>query len=162
MKNTLLKVVFGICIITFSACAPVKFYSNADLTKKSALKYYTVKPFIEIERDLATNNVVKSTVIYLPDLENPQFMDVRDGLGSRKVELKLSEGSINTLTIASDPKIAESIEAVGTLAAKVASAAQDLTTLKGLPPKVAATTITELYEVIMTNGVTSLRKVEIK
>lgn len=162
MRNTFIKVVTGIAILAFTGCAPVKFYSNAELTQKSGLKYYTVKPYLVVERDPSTSNVIKASVVYMPDLENPQYMVVKDGLGSRKVDLKLTEGSINTISLATDPKIAESIEALATLAAKGTAAIADLSTLKGVYPKAASSAVTELYEVIMTNGTTSLKKIDIK
>lgn len=162
MKNTLIKVVTGIAILAFTGCAPVKFYSNAALTQKSGLKYYTVKPYLLVERDPATSNVLKASVVYMPDLENPQYMVVKDGLGSRKVDLKLTEGSINTISLATDPKIAESIEALATLAAKGTQAITDLAMLKGVYPTAASSSVTELYEVIMANGVTTVKKIDIK
>ena len=136
--------------------------SNAALTQKSGLKYYTVKPYLLVERDPATSNVLKASVVYMPDLENPQYMVVKDGLGSRKVDLKLTEGSINIISLATDPKIAESIEALATLAAKSTAALADLSALKGVYPTAPSSTVTELYEVIMANGTTSVKKIDIK
>jgi hypothetical protein len=72
MKNTILVVLVSVFIYAFNGCAPVQFYSNKSLTEKTGLKYYTVKPFLHVERDPETNRVVKATVIYLPDLANPQ------------------------------------------------------------------------------------------
>jgi hypothetical protein len=98
----------------------------------------------------------------MPDLENPQYLVVKDGMGSRKVDLKLTEGSINTISLATDPKIAESIEAIASLAAKSTQAITDLAALKGVYPPAASSSVTEFYEVIMSNGITTVRKVEIK
>jgi len=162
MKNTLINLVAGIVILAFSGCTPVKFYSNAELTLRSGLKYYTVKPYLLVERDPVTSNVLKASVVYMPDLENPQYMVVKDGLGSRKVDLKLTEGSINTISLSTDPKIAESIEALATLAAKGTAAIADLSALKGVYPGAASSSFTELYEVIMANGETTVKKVDIK
>lgn len=162
MKNALIKLVTGFFIFTFVSCAPVKFYSNPELTKKSGLKYYTVKPYLMVEKELSSGNTLKATIVYMPDLANPQYMVVRDGLGSRKVDLKLTEGSINTISVASDPKIAEMVEAFAALAAKGTAALEDLNALKGLPLTGTSTTITEIYEVVMENGATTFRKVEIK
>jgi hypothetical protein len=162
MKNTLSKVVTSILFLTLVGCAPVKFYSNSELTQKSGLKYYTVKPYLLVERDPATGNILKATVVYMPDLENPQYMVVRDGLGSRKVDLKLTEGSINTISVATDPKIAESLEALATLAAKGTAALADLSALKGVYPTAVSSSVTELYEVFMVNGVTTVKKIDIK
>ena len=162
MKNALIKVVTGSLIFAFAGCAPVKFYSNSGLTQKSGLKYYTVKPFLLVERDPVSNNVLKATALYLPDLENPQYMVIKDGLGSRKVDLKLTDGSINTLGVATDSKIAETIDALAALISKSTTAITDLSAFKGQPQAVAALAITELYEIFMVNGVTTLKKIEIR
>lgn len=142
MKNTLIKLVTGIFIPAFTGCAPVKFYSNSELTKKSGLKYYTVKPYLLVERDPANNSIVKATILYLPDLENPQYMAMKDGFGSKKIDLKLTDGSINTFGLESDPKITETITALSGLISKTVSASTGPATLKGIPPAAASTTIT--------------------
>ena len=121
MKNALIKLVSGIFILALAGCASVKFYSNAEMTKKSGLKYYTVKPYLQVERDLTNNSIVKATILYLPDLENPQYIAVKDGLGSRKLDLKLTDGYISTFGSESDPKIAETITALGSLVSKTTS-----------------------------------------
>jgi hypothetical protein len=162
MKNTFLKLVPAVIILAFAGCTPVKFYSNAELTKKSGLKYYPVKPYLQVERETVNNTIVKAMILYLPDLENPQFIALNDGLGSKKLDLKLTDGSINTFGMESDPKIAETITAFSALLSKTATAITDLSTLKGVPPTAAPTTITELYDIIMTNGLTSVRRIEIK
>ena len=162
MKHTILRTAICLALAALTGCSPVKFYSNSGLTESSGLKYYTVKPYLMVEKDAVSSNVLKVTVIYMPDLENPQYMVVKDGLGARKVDLKLSEGSISTLGLSTDPKIAESIEALSALISKSASAIDDLSNLKGIPPVAASNTVTELYEVTMSNGATSVRRVEIK
>ena len=161
MKNSLITLVTGILILAFTCCSSVKFYSNAELTKKSGLKYYTVKPYLQVERETVNNSIVKATILYLPDLENPQYIAMKDGLGSRKLDLKLTDGSINTFGLESDPKIAESIAALAALVSKTTTAITDLT-LKGIPNAAAPTTVTELYDITMTNGLTSVKKIEVK
>jgi hypothetical protein len=162
MKNSLITLVTGILILAFIGCSTVKFYSNAELTKKSGLKYYTVKPYLQVERETVNNSIVKATILYLPDLENPQYIAMKDGLGSRKLDLKLTDGSINTFGLESDPKIAESIAALSALVSKTATAITDLSAIKGIPGAAASATITELYDIIMTNGLTSVKKIEVK
>jgi hypothetical protein len=115
-----------------------------------------------VERDQVTNNVLKATILYLPDLENPQYMAIKDGLGSRKLDLKITDGTISTLGLDTDPLIAETLTALSNVVSKTASAVTDLSTLKGVPPTATASTITELYDIVMSNGVTSLRKIEMK
>lgn len=154
MKNALSKIVSGAFILALTGCSPVKFYSNAELTKQAGFKYYTVKPYLQVERDLTSNNVVKATILYLPDLENPQYVAIKDGLGSRKLDLKLTDGTITTLGLDTDPLIAETLTALGNIVSKTASAVTDLATLKGVQPAAASPTITELYDIVMTNRIT--------
>jgi hypothetical protein len=162
MKNALITLVSGVFILAFTGCASVKFYSNSELTKKSGLKYYPAKPFLQVERDVVNDRIVKATILYLPDLENPQYIAVKDGLGSRKLELKLTDGTITTLSLDTDPLIAETLTALGNLVSKTATAVTDLSALKGVPPNAASSTITELYDIIIKNGVTSVKKIEVK
>ena len=162
MKNSIITVIVGLTIFALTGCAPVKFFSNPGLTEKTGLKYYTVKPYLMVERDPENNRVVKVTVIYLPDLANPQYMVIKDGLGSRKVDLKLTDGSINTFGLASDMKIAETIDALAGLISKGTTAITDLSKLKGIPQAAAVSTITELYEILMGPDGTTVKKVELK
>jgi hypothetical protein len=162
MKKRILAVIAGLSAILLTSCAPVKFYSDSALTKKSGLKYYTAKPFLQTEREVNTGNIVKATVIYLPDLSEPVYLVNKDGLGSRKVDVKITDGTISTLGITSDPKISETIESLAALISKTASSVTDLASLKGLPPAATASTVIELYEFLITYDGTSLRKVEFK
>jgi hypothetical protein len=162
MKKSIFAAITGLIILMLTGCAPVKFYSNQGLTEKSGLKYYTSKPYLQVEKDPANNSVVKATVIYLPDLANPQYMVIKDGLGSRKIDLKLTDGSINTLGVATDPKIAETIDALATLISKSTTALTDLSALKGIPQASADVTVTELYEIFMGPDGTTLKRIDFK
>lgn len=98
------KILISVFILAFTGCSPVKFYSNAELTKQSGFKYYTPKPYLQVERDQVTDNIVKATILYLPDLA-----------------------------------------------------------LKVMPPTAASsTTMTEFYDIVMSNGITSVKKIELK
>lgn len=162
MKSESIKIVLGLFLLAFTSCSPVKFYSNSELTKQSGFKYYTAKPYLQVERDQVTNNVLKATILYLPDLENPQYVAIKDGLGSRKLDLKITDGTISTLGLDTDPLIAETLTGLSNVVSKTASAITDLSTLKGVPPTASAPTVTELYDIVMLNGVTSLKKIEVK
>jgi hypothetical protein len=161
MKNALFKLVTGVFFLAFTGCTSVQFYSNPELSKKSGLKYYSVKPYLQVERETVNNSVVKTTVLYLPDLENPQYVAVKDGLGSKKLDIKFTDGSISTFGMDSDAKIAESVAALAALVSKSTTAITDLSTLKGVPGASQATII-ELYEIKMKEGTTHLSKIEIK
>ncbi len=162
MKNAFLNLIMGSLILALVGCTSVKFFSDPGLTKKSGLKYYTVKPYLQVERETVNNTITKANIIYLPDLENPQYIALKDGLGSKKLDLKLSDGSITTFGMETDPKIAESIASLAALLSKTTTAITDLSSLKGIPGVKTSTTVTELYDIIMTNGVTSVRKIEVK
>jgi hypothetical protein len=150
-----------ICAIIFviSGCAPVQFYSNKALTEKSGLKYYTVKPFLHIEREPETNRIVKATVLYLPDLANPQYMIIRDGLNSRKINLKFTNGIIDTFGYTSTGKVGESVDALAAMISKSTDALTDLNTLKSIQPVKAASNTVELYEIVFGTDKTTLREV---
>ncbi len=69
------------------------------------MKFYKVKPCLQVERDAQNNAVLKATIIYLPDLAHPQYLSVKEGLGSKKLDRKLAEGLISTLGISIETKL---------------------------------------------------------
>ena len=162
MKIALFKFLTGIIFLAVTGCTSVQFYSNSELTNKSGLKYYTVKPCLQVEREIVNNTIVKATILYLPDLENPQYIVMKDGLGSKKLDVKLSDGTISTFGLDIDPKIDETIASLTALISKTATAVSDLSTLKGVPGASSPATVTELYDIIITNGITSVKRIEVK
>jgi len=161
MKNTMHVLLVSAIIFVLGGCAPVQFYSNKALTEKSGLKYYTVKPFLHVERDPETSRIVKATVLYLPDLANPQYMVLREGLNSRKVNLKFTNGSIDNFGYTSTGKVGESVDALGALLTKSTDALTDLNALKSMQPVKASSNTVELYEIIFGADKTTLREVTI-
>jgi hypothetical protein len=153
MKKSIFSAIAGLVVFAITGCTSVKFYSDSGLTANTGLKYYTVKPYLLVEREIANNSIVKATVIYLPDLSDPQYMVVKPGLGSAKVSLKLEDGAVNTFGMDSDTKIAETLESLGTFLAKSAGAVVDLSAIKSPQRTDTGTiTITELYEVCINPG----------
>jgi hypothetical protein len=144
-----------------SGCSPVKIFSDPGLTKKTGLKYYTVKPFLQIEREPETNRVVKAVILYLPDISSPQFLAIKDGPGSRKFDLKLTDGTINTIGFTSDTNIPESVEALAALISKGSGAIADLSNLKSPVTVKANANSIELYEIVIEVTGTSLREIKI-
>ena len=162
MKTPALKTIVVLAILPFISCAPVRFSANQGLTDKTGLKFYTVKPFLQVERELETNRIVKATVLYLPDLAHPQYMAVKDGFGSRKVDIKLTDGAINTFGFTSDTKVAESIDALAALLSKGTAALTDLNTLKNPVVIKAASNTVELYEILITDEKTILKEIAVE
>jgi len=162
MKKSIFAAIAGLVILLITGCSPVKIYSNSQLSESTGLRYYTVKPYLQVERDPISNCIVKVSVLYLPDLEKPQYLEVKGGTGSRKLDLKLSDGSLSTFGLDSDSKIAETITSLAGLVSKASSAVTELSSLKTVPQAVASSAVTELYDIIITNGLTTFKKIEIK
>jgi len=161
MKTTIYAAFVSLAIFVFTGCTPVRIYSNKDLTEKSGLKYYSVKPFLHVERDAETNRILKASVIYLPDLADPHYMVIHEGLGSKRVNLKFIDGSISTFGYSSVSKVAESGDALAALLSKSTDALTELNVLKGLQAVKAASNTVELYEIIFGADKTTLREVTI-
>jgi hypothetical protein len=159
MKTTILAALVSLFIFVFIGCAPVRIYSNKSLTEKSGLKYYTVKPYLHVERDSETDRVLKTAVIYLPDLSNPQYLVIRDGLNSRKINLKFKDGSITDFGYSSTGKVSESLDALAAMISKSTDALTDINTLKGLQSAKASSNKVELYEILIDGDKTTLREV---
>jgi hypothetical protein len=159
MKTKILAALVSFYAIVFTGCAPVQIYSNKGLTERTGLKYYTVKPYLHVEREAETNRIVKANVIYLPDLANPQYMVMRDGLNSRKINLKFTDGAINTFGYSSTSKVGESVEALAALVSKGTDAISELGAIKSIQPVKASANTIELYEIIIGPDRTVLREV---
>jgi hypothetical protein len=161
MKKTITELVICFVILAFAGCAPVQIYSNSGLTSRTGLKYYTVKPFLHVEKEAGTNRIVKATVVYLPDLANPQYMIIHDGLNSRKVNLKFTDGAINTFGYSSTSKVPESVDALAAMITKGTDAITELKSVSGLQQAKAPSNTVELYEIVIGADKTTLRKVEV-
>jgi hypothetical protein len=159
MKTAILAVIVSLSILVLTGCTPVQIYSNKSLTEKSGLKYYTVKPFLHVERDTESDRVLKATVIYLPDLANPQYLVIRDGLNSRKINLKFKDGSITDFGYSSTGKVSESVDALAAMISKSTDALTDINTLKSLQSAKTSSNRVELYEIIIDADKTTLREV---
>jgi hypothetical protein len=159
MKTTILAALVSLTVFFISGCAPVKIYSNKGLTEKTGLKYYTVRPFLHVERDPETNRIVKSNVIYLPDLANPQYLVLRDGVNSRKINLKFKEGVLTDFGFSSTGKVGESVDALAAMITKSTDALTELNTLKTLQSAKTSSNTVELYEIIIGPEKTTLREV---
>lgn len=149
----------AICAIVMGSCTPVKFYSDQELKKPTGLKLYTAKPFLLAESDPETGRVVKSSVIYLPDLAHPQYMAVKNAPGASKTDLKLNDGIMTSFGFEFEQLLPESIEAVAALLSKTAGAVEDINGLKGTQGIKAASNTVHLYEIVIEPEKTWLREI---
>jgi len=153
----------GICSLLFcllSGCASVKIYSRPDLTGETGLKFYTAKPYLLVEPNGEKDNVVKTSVVYLPDMANPQYLVMKPGLGKNELKLGLTNGSLSSYGVLSESQIAETINALAALASKSGYAVNAFGQAgnMGVNP-VPAEEKFKLYEIIIETGVTRLKEV---
>jgi len=161
-KLTLLSIVSMVLILTISGCATVKVYSDAELKKETGLKYYPVRPYVLVEYQSGKDNTIKTSVVYLPDLEAPQYMVLKPGLGSSELKMSFKNGALETYGAVAESKLAESMEAFADVLSKSAYAAQTMT----YTPSPEGETDNEsirpfrLYEIINKDGETVLKEVQ--
>jgi hypothetical protein len=103
---------------------------------------------------------MKASVIYLPDLENPQYVTLRNGFGSAKLDLKFTDGKVASISLNTDPSLNEAITSLSGLISKTSSLISDISVEKSSNTAGLSSIITEIYEVIMVNGMTTFRRVE--
>jgi hypothetical protein len=162
MKKLLIAFLACTLLPAFYSCAPVKFYSNSALTEKTGLKYYSVKPYLLVEKESETEKITRSTVLYLPDLANPNFMVVNGGPGAKRAEMKLADGYVTSFGLTTDAGLSESVTSLAKLITEGSGAFADLNTLKAITATNNATFVMELYELIIGPEGTSVKKIEIK
>lgn len=153
MKNSaksgkqVVSVIALVALLTLSGCATVKFYSDPDLKKETGLRYYTLKPYLLVEYKAEKDNTVKTTVVHLPDLSNPQFLKARTGIGKNDIKLTFTNSGLASYGAVSQSQIPELMEAFANILSKSAYAAQAFTG-SGLPASNDSTNYFKLYEII--------------
>ena len=116
-----------VSLILLAGCATVKVYSDAGLKNETGLRFYTLKPYLLVEYMAEKDNTVKTSVIYLPDLSDPQFMFLKPGIGSSELKMSLKNSALESYGVVTDSKLPESMEAFAAMLSKTAYATQTLT-----------------------------------
>ena len=127
MKRLIICLVVLSGIILFTGCATVKVYSDADLKNETGLRSYTLKPYLLVEYMAEKDNTVKTTVVYLPDLANPQYMVLKPGIGSSELKMSFNNSALESYGVVTDSKLPESMEAFAAILSKSAYATQAFT-----------------------------------
>src|SRR5665647_718814 len=127
MKRLIICLVVLSGIILFTGCATVKVYSDADLKNETGLRSYTLKPYLLVEYMAEKDNTVKTTVVYLPDLANPQYMVLKPGIGSGELKMSFNNSALESYGVVTDSKLPESMEAFAAILSKSAYATQAFT-----------------------------------
>jgi hypothetical protein len=158
MKSTVIILSLFFYLL-FSSCAGVKIYSDAELTKPSAIRFHYSKPFLLVEKNANANGGKKASIVYLPDLSESFYAKTKSGLGQSDLKMVFENGSLSSYGIAVDAKIPE------TLAALTTTLSTTLSQLPKLPsqgkPSEATDPDFELYAITMLAGKMVLQRVEI-
>jgi len=157
-KKSISLLLLFLGFLVFTGCASVKFYSDADLKNETGLRYYTLKPYLLVEFKATEDNTVKTTVIYLPDLENPQYVKTTSGLGSNELKMNFENGALASYGLVSESQIPETLEAFAAMLSKSAYAAQTFTG-EGMPETDASEVYFRLYEIIPGPDGTKIKEV---
>jgi hypothetical protein len=157
-KRLIIKaVIFGSFII-LAGCASVKFYSDSDLENETGLRYYTLKPYLLVEYKAEKDNTVKTSVVYLPDLANPQYLEFKTGIGSNDIKLTFTNSSLTSYGVVSESMFSETLEAVAAMLSKSAYAAQGFTG-PGVTETEDSVTYFKLYEIIPGRDGTTVKEI---
>lgn len=79
---------------------------------ETGLKFYHSKPYLLVERNPQKEIKIKSSIIYLPDLENPTYAKIKPGLGSADLKIDLENGILKSYGLVTDTKIPETLTSV--------------------------------------------------
>jgi len=131
MKKNLVLAVLTVAVILITGCATVKVYSDAGLNNETGLRFYTLKPYLLVEYLADKDKTVKTSVVYLPDLSDPQFMVLRPGIGSSELKMAFKNSALESYGVTTDSQLPESMEALAAMLSKSAYAAQ---AFEGAPP----------------------------
>ena len=131
MKKNLVLAVLTVAVIMITGCATVKVYSDAGLKNETGLRFYTLKPYLLVEYLAEKDKTVKTSVVYLPDLSDPQFMVLKPGIGSSELKMAFKNSALESYGVATDSQLPESMEAFAAMLSKSAYAAQ---AFEGTPP----------------------------
>jgi len=160
MKRVIPLIMFPLVVCFLSGCASVNFYTGSDLTGKTGLKYYNVKPYLLVEQNATKDNSVKTSVIYLPDMANPGYIAIKPGFGSSELKVALTNGSLSSVGILNESKIPESMNAIAALLSKSGYAVNQFSQ-PGTPAQSIDQPDFRLFEIIVGKEETTLKEVKI-
>jgi hypothetical protein len=146
-----------LCLL--SGCASVNFYTSADLTGKTGLKYYNPKPYLLVESNATKDNSVKTSIVYLPDMANPGYIAIKPGFGSSELKVSLTNGSLSSVGLLNESKIPESLDALGALLSKSGYAVNQFSQ-PGPPTQSINQPDFRLFEIVV--GVEATTLIEVK
>jgi hypothetical protein len=115
-----------LCSVGAGGCAHTSFYSDEALKKETGFRYYAPKPYLLVQRTGAKDKPVDISIVYLPNLMQPQFAKPHAGWGSSDFSLALSNGIATQVGQKLDSKGPETITALASVATSVGGLAKAL------------------------------------
>ena len=98
-----------------AGCARFAIYDNPRLAgEESGIRFYAAKPYILVAEN-ADSQKPDVSVVYLPDLANPQFARPQSGVGLAKLTMEFSNSILTKFGQETDTKIPELLDSVGSL-----------------------------------------------
>ena len=154
---TILSLFF--CLL-FSACAGVKIYSDAALTKPSAIQFHYSKPFLLVEKNSNANGGKKVSIVYLPDLSASYYAKTKGGLGQSDLKMVFENGALASYGIGTDTKIPETLAALSTM---LSNSLNQISKLPAIEKSNSNNELEfELYAITLMDGKLVLQRIEIK
>lgn len=160
MKNLIIAFVCSSALI-LTGCASVQFYSDSGLTKKTGLKVAQAKPFLLVEYCSAKDNTVKSSIVWIPDDANAQYVVIKRGIGSGELKLAFEKGSLNSYGITTGSEIPETINSLASLISKTAVAATAFSSGNENEEETSELPVFELFEIVIEKDGTYLKPVTV-
>lgn len=95
-------------------CGRIAFHDGPDpSSRETGVLFYTPKPYILVSRVNAKDAPIKVDVIYVNDLSKPTYARAHPGIGSADLSMAFSNGALSSFGQKTDPKIAETLTAIG-------------------------------------------------
>ena len=158
MENSVKILALAVSLSLLQGCSQVKFYSDQGLTKETGLRFFTLKPYLLVEYKATKDNTVRTSVLYLPDIVNPQYMVLKPGIGSNEIKLALENSALKSYGHTSEPEFPDNIEAIAALLTKGAGAVETLTG-REMPSANETEICFRLYEIVQGDGNTVLKEI---
>jgi hypothetical protein len=166
LKILIMRKVMQISFITLAiclsgGCASVQIYSKNDLKEKTGLRFYTPKPYLLVEMKSEKDMTVKTSVIFLPDLSDPQYLRIKPGLGSNELKMAFTNGILNSYGLTTTSDIPAVVNSLAGLISKSADAAKQISALSVPSQPGGGEDNFILYEIVFTTEGTVLKRVKV-
>jgi hypothetical protein len=137
-------------------CAGVKIYSDPSLQHPTAVQFHYAKPFLLVEYNATKDGTTKTSIVYLPDQSETYYAKMVSGLGNSDLKISFENGAIASLGTSSDNKI---LLSTGSLSSLISDLAKTPNASSNELKNAAYEPVFDLYEIVINEGRTSLKKV---